>query len=325
MAHKLSGGRRLGLLQALRDARMRGAALPFLQGLVADTACEQVERREGYQVSRQVVHPKLIFKETPGLGEPRVTSIPKGKPVQAGAGSSSCSRVPSTPHAASAAAAAGGKGCSSSVAGSGHFSRSPSDSKAASAAAAAGRTGCNSAPTHLLGKAAGTKGSSRSAEASSSLTLQGSLACRPRQSSAKGSSWATEDSSTRLSPENQEGPAPAQPAAAGDSGNRVASCKGSTDTEVDSDANSSRSPNTAKANSPAQPAAADDSGDRIASYRGLIGTEVEPQVQILHSGQHDLATAWGDANRNLYVDVSRPKVSLCCDKHKSTLLDCTLR
>ena len=51
---------------------------------------------EGYQVSRQVVHPKLTFKETPGLGEPRVTSIPKGKPVQADAGSSSCSRVPCT-------------------------------------------------------------------------------------------------------------------------------------------------------------------------------------------------------------------------------------
>ena len=88
-ANKLSGGRRPGLLQALREAQVRGAALPFLQGLVADTACEQVERREGYQVSRQVVHPKLTFKETPGLGQPRVTSIPKGKPVQAGAGSSS--------------------------------------------------------------------------------------------------------------------------------------------------------------------------------------------------------------------------------------------
>ena len=283
VAHKLSGGKRLGLLQALRDAQMRGAALPFLQGLVADTVCEQVERREGYQVSRQVVHPKLLFKETPGLGEPRVISIPKGKHVQAGAGSSSCSRVPSTPHAASAAAAAGGKGSSSSVGGSGHCSRLPSDSKAASAAAAAGRTGSNSAPTHLLGKAAGSKGSSRSAEASSSLTSQGSLACLPRQSFAKGSSWATEGSSTDLSPENQEGPAPAQPAAA------------------------------------------DVSGDSIASYRGLIGTEVEPEVHILHSGQHDLATAWGDANRNLYVDVSRPKVGLCCEKHNPTLLHCTLR
>ena len=95
-----------------------------------------------------------------------------------------------------------------------------------------------------------------------------------------------------MSPESQKGPAPAQPAAAGDSGNRAASCKGLTDTEVDPDANSSRSPNKAKAHLPAQPAAADDSGDRVASYRGLIGTEVEPEVHILHSGQHDLATSW---------------------------------
>ena len=333
-ADTLSGGRRPGLLQALREAQMQGAALAFLQGLVADTACEQVERREGYQVSRQVVHPKLTFKETPGLSEPRVTSIPKGKPVQAGAGSSSCSRVPSTPHAASAAAAAGGKGSSSSAAGSGHRNRSPSDSKAASAAAAAGRQGSNSgmppaslapgAPTHLLRKIAGTKGSRRSAEAGGSLTPQGSQACLPRQSSAEGSSRATEGSSTKRSPEHQKGPAPAQPAAAGDSGNRVASCKGLTDPEAGSDANSSRSPDKAKAHSPAQPAAADDSGDRIASYRGLIGTEVEPEVHILHSGQHDLATSWSDANRNLYVDVSRPKVGSCRDKPGPPLLHCTL-
>ena len=304
-----------------------GTALPFLQGLVADTACEQVERREGYQVSRQVVHPRLTFKETPGLGEPRVTSIPRGKPVQAGAGGSSCSRAPSTPHADSAAAAAGS---SSSPAGSGRCSRPPSSSEAASAAAAADGKGSNSgmphaslaseAQTHLLRKVAGTQGGSRSAEAGSSQTPQGSLACLPGQSSAKGSSWATEGSSIRMSPGSQGGPAPAQPAAAGDSGNRVASSKGLTDTEVGPDASSSRSPNKAKAHSPAQPAAADDSGDRIASYRGLIGTEVEPEVHILHSGQHDLATAWGDANRNLYVDVSRPKVGLCCDEHDPTLL-----
>eukprot|EP00891_Asterochloris_glomerata_P005908 jgi/Astpho2/5908/Aster-x1336 len=288
------------------------------QGLVADTACEQVERREGYRVSRQVVHPKLTFKESPGLGEPRVTSIPQGKPVQAGPGSSSCSRGPSAPHAASAAAAAGSQGSHPGTASSGQGSRPPSDSKAASTAAAAGRRGSNSgmpraspaaeAGTHLLGKVAGTQGSSRSAEASSSLTSQGSPACPPRQSSwAKGSSWATEGSSTKASPETQKGPAPAQPDAAGNSGNTAASCKGLTGTEVNADAGISRSPSKAKARSSPQPAAADDSGDRIASYRGLIGTEAEPEVHLLHSGQHDLATSWGDANRNLYVDVSRPK------------------
>lgn len=330
-----AAGGRPGLLQALRDAQMRGAALPFLQGLVADTACEQVERREGYRVSRQVVHPKLTFKESPGLGEPRVTSIPQGKPVQAGPGSSSCSRGPSAPHAASAAAAAGSQGSHPGTASSGQGSRPPSDSKAASTAAAAGRRGSNSgmpraspaaeAGTHLLGKVAGTQGSSRSAEASSSLTSQGSPACPPRQSSwAKGSSWATEGSSTKASPETQKGPAPAQPDAAGNSGNTAASCKGLTGTEVNADAGISRSPSKAKARSSPQPAAADDSGDRIASYRGLIGTEAEPEVHLLHSGQHDLATSWGDANRNLYVDVSRPKVGLCSDAHDPIVPHCTL-